>query len=71
MAGIFKQYILGMLFYRYISENLTKFINEGEWEAGNIDFDYAKISDEEAIEIKDDIVQTKGFLFYQVNYFIT
>lgn len=57
----FKQYILGMLFYRYISENLTKFINEGEWEAGNIDFDYAKISDEEAIEIKDDIVQTKGF----------
>ena len=50
-----------MLFYRYISENLTNYINKGEWEAGNTDFDYAELSDEEAIEIKDDMVQTKGF----------
>lgn len=57
----FKQYVLGMLFYRYISENLTNYINKGEWEAGNTDFDYAELSDEEAIEIKDDMVQTKGF----------
>ena len=40
----FKQYVLGMLFYRYISENLTNFINKGEHEAGNQDFDYAKIA---------------------------
>ena len=45
----FKQYVLGMLFYRYISENLTNFINKGEREAGDPDFDYAKMSDEEAI----------------------
>lgn len=32
----FKQYVLGMLFYRYISENLTNYINKGEWEAGDI-----------------------------------
>ena len=57
----FKQYVLGMLFYRYVSENLTNYINKGEWEAGNTDFDYAELSDEEAIEIKDDMVQTKGF----------
>jgi len=57
----FKQYVLGMLFYRYISENLTNYINKGEWEAGNTNFDYAELSDEEAIEIKDDMVQTKGF----------
>lgn len=41
----FKQYVLGMLFYRYISENLTTYLNKGEWEAGNTDFDYAQISD--------------------------
>lgn len=28
----FKQYVLGMLFYRYISENLTTYLNKGEWE---------------------------------------
>ena len=44
----FKQYVLGMLFYRYISENFRNYINEGEIEAGNADFDYAKLSDEEA-----------------------
>jgi len=26
----FKQYVLGMLFYRYISENITSYINKGE-----------------------------------------
>lgn len=31
----FKQYVLGMLFYRYISENIRVYINEGEYEAGN------------------------------------
>ena len=36
----FKSYVLGMMFYRYISENLTNYINEGEIEAGNEGFDY-------------------------------
>jgi len=57
----FKQYVLGMLFYRYISENMTNYINKGEWNAGNVDFNYADISDEEALEIKDDLVATRGF----------
>lgn len=57
----FKQYVLGMLFYRYISENMTVYINRGEWETGNKDFDYAKISDIEAEQARDDLVKTKGF----------
>ena len=57
----FKQYVLGILFYRYISENLTSYINRGEQEAGNSNFDYAKLSDEEAEPARMDLVQTKGF----------
>ena len=37
----FKQYVLGMLFYRYISENITSYINRLQREAGVSDFDYA------------------------------
>jgi type I restriction enzyme M protein len=57
----FKQYVLGMLFYRYISENITAYINAGDWEAGNTEFDYAKLSDEEAEQAREDLVKTKGF----------
>ena len=44
----FKNYVLGTMFYRYISENLTNYINAGEQDAGNIDFDYAQMSDDDA-----------------------
>ncbi|MGI6001314.1 MAG: type I restriction-modification system subunit M [Candidatus Merdisoma sp.] len=57
----FKSYVLGMMFYRYISENLTNYINEGEIEAGNDDFDYALLSDEDAEQAREDLVKTKGF----------
>lgn len=57
----FKQYVLGMLFYRYISENITAYINQGEHEAGYEDFDYTKLSDEEAEAAREDLVRTKGF----------
>ena len=58
----FKQYVLGMLFYRYISENLTAYLNNGEWDAGNTDFDYAKLKDEDLPEtLKQEMVQEKGF----------
>ena len=57
----FKQYVLGMLFYRYISENLTVYINRGEHEAGNQDFDYADLMDSEAEEARTDLVHTRGF----------
>ena len=57
----FKSYVLGMMFYRYISENLTNYINEGEAEAGNEGFDYAQLSDEDAEQAREDLVKTKGF----------
>ena len=57
----FKQYVLGMLFYRFISENLTNYINNEEHRAGNESFNYADISDEQAETIREDMVNTKGF----------
>lgn len=57
----FKQYVLGMLFYRYISENITNYINALQKEAGVEDFDYAKFSDVEAEYAKEQIVTEKGF----------
>ena len=42
----FKNYVLGTMFYRYISENIANYINEGEEAAGNTNFDYTKMSDE-------------------------
>ena len=57
----FKQYVLGMLFYRYISENLAAYVNKGEWDAGDKDFDYASLSDKKAKEARDDLVAVKGF----------
>ena len=57
----FKQYILGIMFYRYISENIAKYINEGERKAGDKEFDYAKLSDSEAETVREDLVKEKGF----------
>lgn len=57
----FKNYVLGTMFYRYISENLTSYINEGEAEAGNTGFDFAELSDEEAEGAREDLVSVKGF----------
>lgn len=57
----FKQYVLGMLFYRYISENFANYINDGEREAGDTDFDYARLSDSDAEQARDDLIKTKGF----------
>lgn len=57
----FKQYVLGMLFYRYISENFANYINDGEREAGDVNFDYAQLSDSDAEQARDDLIKTKGF----------
>ena len=57
----FKQYVLGMLFYRYISENLASFIDKGEHEAGDPGFRYSELSDELAEGARADLVSTRGF----------
>ena len=57
----FKNYVLGTMFYRYISENLTAYVNEGEAAAGDITFDYAKMDDADVEEARDGLVEEKGF----------
>lgn len=66
----FKQYILIIMFYRYISENLTVYINKGEHQLGNKDFDYALVSDEEANKIKNDLIEEKGFFILPSELFV-
>lgn len=57
----FKSYVLGILFYRYISENITAYINKEEHKTGNTAFDYTALDDATAENAKDTIVQEKGF----------
>ena len=57
----FKNYVLGTMFYRYISENLTAYINAGEQEAGIAGFDYAQMSDADAVEAREGLIEEKGF----------
>ena len=66
----FKQYVLGIMFYRYISENITNFINSSEKEAGMEDFDYAKMSDANAEMAREDLVKTKGFFILPSQLFV-
>jgi type I restriction enzyme M protein len=57
----FKTYVLGMLFYRFISENLAAYLNELERKAGDADFDYARLSDADAEFGRAETVREKGF----------
>lgn len=57
----FKSYVLGTLFYRYISESIVEYINRLQEEAGVDDFDYTLMSDEEAEEAREMVVEEKGY----------
>jgi type I restriction enzyme M protein len=57
----FKTYVLGTLFYRFISENLTAYLNEQERKAGSSDFDYTALSNVEAERGRRETVAEKGF----------
>lgn len=57
----FKSYVLGMLFYRFISENLTAYLNLQERSAGDKDFDYATLPDADAEQGRAETVKEKGF----------
>ena len=56
----FKQYVLGTLFYRYISEDMTAYINQRMHKAGIPNFNYEEFDDEMALYSKDEIVAEKG-----------
>ena len=57
----FKTYVLGILFYRFISENLATYLNDAERKAGSPDFDYVTLSDADAEFGRKVTVQEKGF----------
>ncbi len=62
----FKQFVLGTLFYRFISENFTNFI-----EGGDESVQYAQLPDEAITpEIKDDATKTKGYFIYPSQLFV-
>src|SRR5699024_3374550 len=57
----FKQYVLGLLFYRFISENIENYVNDNQRKAGIKDFKYRDITDEKALLGKTQILEEKGF----------
>lgn len=57
----FKQYVLGLLFYRFISENIEHYVNKNQKKAGISNFEYRNITDEEALMGKQQILEEKGF----------
>lgn len=57
----FKQYVLGLLFYRFISENIENYVNANQRKFGEKDFEYKNLSDEEAEYGREDILNDKGF----------
>ncbi|MDR6563744.1 MULTISPECIES: type I restriction-modification system subunit M [unclassified Arcicella] len=62
----FKQFVLGTLFYRFISENFTNYI-----EGGDDSIKYADLSDEIIMpDIKDDAIKTKGYFIYPSQLFV-
>lgn len=66
----FKTYVLGMLFYRFISENMTSYLNLQERKAGNPDFDYTTLSDEDAEFGRTETVKEKGFYILPSELFV-
>ena len=61
----FKQYVLGTLFYRFISENFSNYI-----EGGDESVKYAELSDDIVNEeIKEDAIKTKGYFIYPSQLF--
>lgn len=66
----FKTYVLGTLFYRFISENLTAYINSGERKAGDESFNYETLSDDQAEFGRDVTVDEKGFYMLPSELFV-
>lgn len=66
----FKSYVLGMLFYRFISENLASYLNAQEQKAGNSEFNYEDISDANAGLGRTETVKEKGFYILPSDLFI-
>lgn len=65
----FKQYVLVILFYRFISENLSSYVNDKQKEAGEQNFNYAALSDSDAERARELILEEKGFFVHPSELF--
>ena len=68
----FKAYVLGTLFYRYLSENITDRINKQEREAGDTEFDYASLTDDDVNGVegfREELIKEIGFFLYPSQLF--
>lgn len=66
----FKSYVLGMLFYRFISENLVSYLNDQERNAGDPEFDYIRLGDFDAEMGRSETVKEKGFYILPSELFV-
>jgi type I restriction enzyme M protein len=66
----FKADVLGMLFYRYISENLAAHFERAEHASGDVDFSYAAVDDVDADGLREVTVLDKGFFILPSELFI-
>lgn len=66
----FMDYTLGALFYRFISENITDYCNQLMKDAGVADADYANMSDENAENARNQIINAKGIFILPSQLFI-
>lgn len=68
----FKAYVLGTLFYRYLSENITDRINKQERDAGDADFEYASLTDDDINGVegfREELIKEIGFFLYPSQLF--
>lgn len=57
---VFMQYIIDVLFYRTLSENFTEYVNTRQRDIGNIDFNYANLTDDNAEQMRYELSKDKG-----------
>ena len=68
-AGISSSMCWGFLFYRFISEDITSYLNGYEHQAGDVDFDYAKLDDATAEQVRKSMVEEKGYFILPSDLF--
>lgn len=66
----FKAYVLGTMFYRFLSESITNYLNEQVWGTGDTQFNYTEMTDEETEAARDDTIAEKGFFLLPSELFV-
>lgn len=65
----FQTVCVGVPVYRFISEDITSYLNEYEHQAGDVDFDYVKLDDATAEQVRKSMVEEKGYFILPSDLF--